>query len=357
MASTAFTTPTPRAPFLLQGDLHQYERRATSVDYQERFRSEIRSTPKSVAEPAILIITRAADHDVDRLSLELGRAGVPLYRLDTDRCTYLNLAIDVDRRELHLNSHRVIPRVVWLRHLDCSSLGGPRTLIPYVQQQYPTVLKYLTRFPGSQQINPADTYGCLDRLEQLSTAAAAGMQTPRTCVASCIDDACQILGLPPQRLIAKPPHDHFIESPPGYVTGVFPRPVAGADITSVEPVPLVYQELIEVDAEWRLYWVDGQVIAYHLNRNNAASLWTDPDSINVASQGIPPAGLEASIADFCVRTNLRYGAFDFLEADGVTFFLEVNLDGDWAWFERKAGDDRVSQAARNMLINTLEVNT
>ena len=356
MASVNLSALTQQLPLLLQGELHQYQRRSSSVDYQERFRAEIRATPASVAESAILVITRAADHDVDRLSLELGRAGVPLYRLDTDRCTYLDMVIDLERRELRLDGRLMVPRVVWLRHLDLFSLHGPPPLTPYVQQQYPTILNYLSQFPGAQQVNPAHLYSQFGRLEQLSAAVAAGMEVPSTCVASTVTDACRLLDLPPQDIIAKPPRDHFIEDPPGHVTGVFPRPVTDNDAL-IEPVPLVYQALLNADAEWRLYWVDGQIISYRLKRGGAAALWTDPDGIAVEAQDEPPAGLEASVSRLCAAMGLRYGAFDFLEVDGAMVFLEVNLDGDWAWFERKAGDERVSQAARTMLIDMLGVSS
>jgi hypothetical protein len=60
----------------------------------------------------------------------------------------------------------------------------------------------------------------------------------------------------------------------------------------------------------------------------------------------------------CQCRPLRYGAFDFMVTEECFVFLEVNVDGDWAWFEAAAGEDsRVSDAFRQLLVELYKEQT
>jgi hypothetical protein len=56
------------------------------------------------------------------------------------------------------------------------------------------------------------------------------------------------------------------------------------------------------------------------------------------------------VRTLCAAWGLRYGAFDLLvTSTGEIVFLEANPDGDWLWFEHKAGWHGVSFLAAVMV--------
>jgi len=86
-----------------------------------------------------------------------------------------------------------------------------------------------------------------------------------------------------------------------------------------------------------------------VDKAEPASMWTDPDSVRVSMVSCPQAVADA-VRALSVRWGLRYGAFDLLITEaGEPVFLEVNPDGDWLWYERKAGWHGISFMAAVMV--------
>jgi len=108
------------------------------------------------------------------------------------------------------------------------------------------------------------------------------------------------------------------------------------------------QEYIEHEAELRIYYLDGRIHGFEIDKASPADLWTAPDRVGVRHV-TPPLAIADATRRLAAAMSLRYGAFDFLVRDGSPVFLEVNPDGDWLWVERAARTDVITIDVAQML--------
>ncbi|GAB3880605.1 hypothetical protein GCM10027612_08450 [Microbispora bryophytorum subsp. camponoti] len=113
------------------------------------------------------------------------------------------------------------------------------------------------------------------------------------------------------------------------------------------------QEHVEHDAELRVYHVAGAVHAYAVGKRAPDSPWREEAEVTVTPVAAPPAAADA-VRRLASLWGLTYGAFDLLLSGGEVVFLEVNTDGDWRWFETKAGGRAVSTAVA-LAVRTLHL--
>lgn len=62
-----------------------------------------------------------------------------------------------------------------------------------------------------------------------------------------------------------------------------------------------------------------------------------------------PDQLKHRLLEFHKRAGLVYGAYDFLECETETIFLECNAAGAWLWLERAVGNQVSEQIALYLL--------
>ncbi|MFG2049598.1 RimK family alpha-L-glutamate ligase [Micromonospora sp. NPDC048935] len=343
---TAVRAEPSHDPILLRGDRFQDRYRQFSVDYQNHFRDRLRSVPDEVPEPALVVFTNACDAEIDRLSLELGQAGFPMYRVDADECADLALLLDLAKNIMYIDGRLVRPDLLWIRQFSPNSVSvrsGDPVIGAYVRDQWAAVLEILREWPTTQ-VNPPDSRRT-SRLGQLRLAAELGLVVPATVVGNNATVAAAALGCAPSKLVVKVNGDHFVEHAPGQVTGVFPRRVTLATGATTEPVPLMFQRYVPHDRELRVFSVGNELFGYEVRKDDPRDVWASPETVRVTPVEVPE-GLRKQIMSMIVRTGLSFSGFDFLlPSDGEPVFLEYNVNGDWAWFERRASDDRVSGAA------------
>ncbi|GAA3026637.1 hypothetical protein [Streptosporangium longisporum] len=73
---------------------------AQSLDFQSLVGRPARYDDDCI--PCVLILTRADDREADHISLRLAAAGIPLLRIDSDRCAGTELVWDVFRGIVHV---------------------------------------------------------------------------------------------------------------------------------------------------------------------------------------------------------------------------------------------------------------
>ncbi|MEU5809979.1 hypothetical protein [Streptomyces sp. NPDC047718] len=337
-------------PFLLQGERFEDTFRQTGVDYQRRFRARLRTLPAHVPEPALVVFTSAHDAEIDRLSLELGLQGYPLYRVDADDCVNRSLVLDPDAGTMRIDGLLVRPVLLWIRHFlpNAIVVDGYPLLDRYVRDQWAAVLEVVREWPTTHVNPPASRRA--SRLAQVRQAAALGVRVPETVLASSADEAAAALGCLPTDLIAKAAGDHFVQSEPARFTGVFPRRVT-TRVPGPEPVPLLFQRHVRHTHEVRVFNVGTDLFAYEIRKADPRDVWADPGAVSVTPAAVP-APLAQQVTALLQCTGYTFSGFDFLlTPDGTPVFLECNANGDWAWFERGATDSRVSRAALHHFVS------
>jgi len=299
-----------------------------------------------VVERAVLLLTRRGDTEMARVGSSLTRAGVPTYRLDADRLDGIDLSADPDAGTVRLAGHQFAPTVTWLRHFAARAATGPGSAerLMLYRDSWQALAGQLGVVSGMTVGGRAPAL-----LEQQARATELGVRIPRTVVTT--DPAAAAEWLVADRYVVKALHRHFVEPEPGRFAWFHPLATDGRGLrtgTPFAPAPVLLQEFVPHDRELRAYLVGHDVYGYDVRKSLPHDPWLRPERVRVSA-----AEVSAPVADAVCRLaacwDLRYAAFDFLLDGNEPVFLELDPQGDWRWFERAAGLDRVGAAAARMV--------
>lgn len=228
------------------------------------------------------------------------------------------------------------PTVAWLRHTSPAALSAIVTgVAPESSLRVATWLSVLhqlsdaavTALPGKEP-SPA---------KQLSDAARLGVRVPKTIFTSDVEGAAAMLRSP--RVVVKVPGPRWVEPTPGSGQAGPPEVVGRGEAWprwAVEGAELAVQEYVDHSRELRVYYIQGALCAFEVDKPTPASIWTEPDRVKVAPVACP-RGPSMVVTTLARHWGLQYGAFDLLMTPaGDPVFLEVNVDGEWLYFEDRA---------------------
>ncbi len=291
-------------------------------------------TDPRTALPCVVLADRAGMGEFAGLQRGLRTLGVPSVRIDAGSVAALTRHED---GSLTIDGRRILPTVVLGAALRPVRRAGGAVAVPRRVVGRPgrpghgPFLGTHPRRPRPRPAGPARRRG------------EGGVRVPRTIVTTDPGSA----PFPGRKVIVKALNRHFVEAEPGLLEGVFPE-IGDRAAFHPRDVPMIVQEYVEHTAELRVYHVDGEIRAFQVEKPSPAAIWRDEDSVTVTPVPVP-ADVAEAVSRLADLWGLRYGAFDFLlTADGPVF-LEVNPDGDWRWFESKAGVDDISMATLAMV--------
>lgn len=279
---------------------------------------------------SVVLLSRAVDAEFTGLERALAVAGVPVLRVNADLLA-----------GLRVNGRRWRPTVSWVRRFARTAMPSNTAADVLAGDSWSVLVDHLAA--RARFVLPGPPIGQLD---QLAGAERLGLRLPRWVVTGSPRNAD--LGDP---VVVKALGAHFVEPRPGVLYGAFARSHTRSDLKArPDPgFPVLVQEYVPHQAEYRVYVVDGTVIGYLVGKDAPTDPWLS-DSVTVRRVTLPGSVVSAALR-LARAWRLRYSAFDFLYTDGSPVFLEANLDGDWRWFEDRADDRSVSAAVAGMVEN------
>ncbi len=325
-----------------------------SLDFQERMADLGVMTPaQEDATPCVVVATIRDDMEISALSLRLAAQNVRLLRLNVDELPDVDIVSYLDTLELVHGAEVLRPVLFWSRYLlhhPQRAASEPRSLRgeilgTYVSQHNSAFIRTIEELCPRRMNDGAAATG---RLAQQRVAARSGIRVPGTTVTRDVARGSRRVHTHDEaKLIGKVVGEHWVEQPPGVLNGTFPRVLEPSIIRNldVEPAPLIIQEFVPHVFELRVYAVGDDTLAYRVEgKSSAEALWTDIDDVQVSATTLSSAHA-AAIGRLIRELNIDFGALDLLvtESDELVF-LEVNLVGDWRYFEKAAGDTRVSDS-------------
>ncbi|MGW6687051.1 hypothetical protein [Streptomyces sp. NPDC054961] len=300
-----------------------------------------------MAEHRVLLLSRRGDREAASVASLLHRIGVPSHRLDADDLGDAEATCEPGGA-MTLNGHRFVPTVTWLRHfsLRAAPVAHPADGQLLYRDSWTALARQLA-VVSRVVIGVGDP----GQLRRLAGARALGVRVPRGVVTT--DPATAAVGLdrgrdPGGRYVVKVLDRHFVEPEPGALSWFLPQVLERSQLSGglglPRGTPVVLQEYVEHDAEFRVYLVGREVLCFTVEKDHPGDVWSRPDRVRVRLVETPTA-VAGAVAALATAWDLSYGAFDFLSDRGEAVFLEVDAQGDWDWFERKAGVDVVTRAA------------
>ena len=271
----------------------------------------------------------------------------PVVYLDHDDLRTASLALDHASGTLTVEGRRITPIVTWIRHSSASAIIAqarpthPRTVLD--AHCWADLLGQVAGRAAVALPGPAPTGA-----GQLHDAQRLGVAVPRTVVGTDVASAAAVLGA--DLIVVKTPDFRLYQPDPADWAPHLPA-VGGPE--QVGPArtgaPVVVQEYVRHSRELRVYHLDGGLCAFEVTAADPTTRWTDPDEVAVRHVACPPAAADV-VRALCAAWGLRYGAFDLLvDARGEVMFLEANPDGDWLYYEHRAGWHGVSFMAAVMV--------
>jgi hypothetical protein len=290
---------------------------------------------------------RAIDPEAAAVQAELARLGVPSLRV-TAEDPAIGLSVTGDAVRISVRPGTSFEATVgWLRHFAGRARPPSRssTVDRFGEDSWSALLGQLDA-AGRPDIIGAGP----GLIRQLALARTSGVPVPRTVITTAPGVDLALISTP--RLVVKALHSHVVEAAPGRLHGIFAQVVSRAEAArwpAVLAAPVVLQEYVEHDRELRVYYLEGELRAFQVDADSPESRWLDPDRVAVTSSAVP-AGVAAMTRVLAAAFGVTYAAFDFLLGPAGPVFLEANPNGDWRWFEARAGSRAVTTAATAMVL-------
>ncbi|MFF7140252.1 ATP-grasp ribosomal peptide maturase [Streptomyces nodosus] len=293
----------------------------------------------------VLILTCEQDVTADMVVAELDGAGVPVVRLDpADLPGKVALSGEYVHGAFrgHLSAAgRLVStsglRSVWVRRPGVPAARADESSA-WLTEEASQALYGMLHATGARWMNRPDAARRARRKPwQLHVAQLSGLPVPATLITTFPQAARDFAERFPD-LVVKPVSGTHPQDPPRAVpTSRIPP---DADFTAVAFGPTLLQRRIAKRADIRLTAVGDRLLAA---RKPAA-----PDAADIDVRFAPsigpwravdvPARIATAVRAYLRRTELAYGAFDFVEdADGIWWFLECNQSGQFGFVELDTG--------------------
>jgi hypothetical protein len=308
------------------------------------------------ARDAVVLVSGADGGELEVVYEALSRwQCTPTVLLTRADLASVPLSFDLDSGLLEVGDRLIRPAVVWLRHATAGAIAAqarPAGSVSLLGATAWSVL--LAQLAASARAVLPGSAPC--GAGQLADAARLGVRVPRTVLGTDAATARQRVGA--GRAVVKEPDFRLFEPDSRTWAGCLPQLIddaaglAGPAIRADRggaPRPVVVQEYVAHVRELRVYYLNGGICAFQVDKPDLSALWVRPGTITVSRTDCPPAAAEA-VRTLCAAWGLRFGAFDLLMlAAGEPVLLEVNPDGDWLWYERRSRWHGVSFMATAMV--------
>lgn len=120
------------------------------------------------------------------------------------------------------------------------------------------------------------------------------------------------------------------------------------------------QQCIEKEKDLTVVYINGELFAFELKNTSNQIDWREDQIAKNKNWQLHKitSQLSNSIIKFMVKLNLNYGRLDFVIYKNEYFFLEVNINGQWAFLDRQNEYGLLSSMSKHIhpLSNTIFLN-
>ena len=309
---------------------------------------------KESSRDAVLLLTHTGDYfTVDRVAEAIARRNATPFRFDTDsfpleaklsaRFEPAQLSHIISYRGEELDSRRI--RAVWARKIWAPTMDeslDPQFHAMCVRESSVMLREFLDGLREARWVNDPDKeYEAENKLRQLRIAREAGLRIPRTLNTNDPARVREFFDELGGAMVAKllKPLSISMNAAPYFVYTSEVRQEDVNDAGLLRHCPMVFQEKIEKDCEFRIAYVNGDFFTGSIDARNSERGQVDwrlssPGEC-IWTRGEIPNDVASALTDLMSRLGLVYGAIDLIRTpEGEHVFLEVNPGGEWGMLER-----------------------
>ena len=306
----------------------------------------------------LLIITNRTDLACDYLSLRLRERNVQFARFNTDLYPQ-TISFDISLQTTKIDCILRLENDLEIKKDAITSVYFRQPIIPvfdsvaneaektFAETELAEMLRSLWRvIPDELWLNhPKNLWLASNKIEQLIVAKIIGFFIPETLV-SLTPKSISVFLEHNKKVIAKAVKHGFVNSEGKVLlAGTRQLPSDYIDqISSFAAIPMLYQEEITREADYRVVVVGDQIFATAITMMTSTDElvdWRIADITGVAiehERKILPADIENQCFSIVRHFGLNYASIDLIkDREGKYYFLELNPNGQWAWIEQLTG--------------------
>ncbi len=288
---------------------------------------------RNVMAKQLLIITGSHDRTCDYLASKY--KDVRFFRLDLDRFSEYLVSATTKGFEIETEKSKI-------NHASC---GGIYYRKPLMEDLTGTFEQKYHRFAHSEVLSlvdgivesfdgpclskPATLRRANNKILQLHLASRIGFTIPDAAITNAY---ARIPALHGDKAIVKPLSVGTVdyEGTREYVqTNIVDKNIDGS---LLKFCPSYFQQYIEKDYELRVTVVGNRFHAVKIESKNKVDWRKANNEITYSSVDLPDEIVE-KCRQLMGLLDMDFGCFDFMVKDSVTYFLEMNANGQWAWLD------------------------
>ena len=235
----------------------------------------------------------------------------------------------------------------------------------FALKEWKSVIRSLASYlPHARWLNPLAASELLNcKPHQLKLAQQVGLSVPVTIITN---NSAAVKDLFDQvdngRVIFKSLTPLFLPPNKLLYTTEIKKEFTSESQNNIAKCPAIYQELVERRSDLRITVVGREVFVARIasqmfdNERDRLDWRRHQDQKGLYSKAQVSESFKERLLEFHEKAGLVFGAYDFLERDNDTIFLECNPGGAWLWLEHSLGLS-VSKRVAQYLLGTDDTNS
>lgn len=355
-------------PFLLENNIRKrkYAHKKIDKDFKHAILNQYGLNYQIDAKKKIIIFSTQIDTEIDEMGIYFLANNIDYDRINSEdvakgrycfNIEYSKNEVVVVLKDNKLNiDYRLNDYdLIWFRHFNVYINFDENTSSfekAYCNKEWETLFSAIPQLFADKVLMPSCYDGFLTKPMQLKLANEVGLNIIPTVISNDFDLVKTFTNRNSKSDIAKAIYHHMFftgkDNVVEFNTKNFNK-LTLKDKASVSKVPAIFQpNYLTNDAhEIRVTVFGRRMVAYQYENYFGKDWHSRLKDLQVKKVNLSKE-LQNSIIQFFEKANITFGTVDFIIRSGKWYFLETNVNGDWAWLENLA-----NTSFFNLLISTI----
>lgn len=341
-------------PFLLDHNLREreYTHKEIDKDFKHAILNKYGTNYYLKSKKKIIIFSTQLDTEIDEMGIYFLSQNIDYDRINSEDIVQGNFSFSISYNQEGTNVVLKDKRLdikydldsydyIWFRHfsIHCDNDKIPPYEKEYSEQEWMSLFSSIPMLFKNKVFMPAYSDGFLTKPYQLKIANEVGLSIIPTFISNNFTEINSFTQKNNTNIVKAIYHHMFFTDSNNLVefnTKNFTY-LNNKERKSVSQVPAIYQPnyLTSNSKEIRVTVFGKRMVAYCYDNYFGKDWHPQLRKLHVTKVNIP-IDVKNSILNFFKVAHITFGTVDFIIKDDKWYFLEINVNGDWAWLENLA---------------------